>query len=186
MSYVSKKCIYDGYKFDSETERDFYIKLKIAKDENVIKDFEMQVPIRVQEEFINFRGSKEQKIEYVADFVIISNDDNKVVVDVKGSKTSTEEVSRIKQKMYMYNNEGCPIYFVAPLPKFLGNIWVDVSKGSDFSGKLRKRYVDLNGKWAYGKPNWTPKDWTEHFEFEDFHGLFYIWHKTKTVKKKKV
>ena len=85
----------------------------------------------------------------------------------------------------MYKNKEIPIYFVAELLKFLGKEWVDISKASDFSGKLRKRYADINGKWARGKPNWTTKDWIEHFEFEDFHGLFYIWHKTLKNKKNK-
>ena len=185
MAIYATKCTYDNIKFDSETERDYYIKLKLLKEEGNIKDFEMQVPYLLQDEFINFRDKKEQKIEYVADYVVTLNDDTIVVIDTKGSKNTTEEVARVKQKIFMYKNKEIPIYFVAELPKFLGKEWVDISKGSDFSGKLRKRYTDINGKWARGKPNWTTKDWTEHFEFEDFHGLFYIWHKTKTRKKTK-
>jgi len=46
----------------------------------------MQVPYLLQDEFINFRDKKEQKIEYVADYVITLNDDSIVVIDTKGSK----------------------------------------------------------------------------------------------------
>ena len=179
------KCVYDDIKFDSIPERDYYIKLKLLKEEGKIKDYQLQIPYLIQEDFINFRDKKEQKIEYVADYVVKLNDDSVVVIDTKGSKSTTEEVARVKQKIFMYRNKEIPIYFIAPLPKYLGNVWVDVSKGSDFSGKLKKRYVDINGKWTSKKPNWKVSDWEEHFEFENFHGLFYIWHKTKTRKKAK-
>ena len=180
------KCTYDGIGFDSIPERDYYIKLKLLKEEGKIKDFDMQIPYLLQDSFISFRNKEEDEIKYVADYVVTLNNDDEVIIDTKGSKQTTEEVARVKQKLFMCKNEGVPIYFIAPLPKYLGNVWVDVSKNFDFSSKIKNKYVKENGKWAYSKPNWTPKDWAEHFEFEDFHGLFYIWHKTKTVKKKKV
>ena len=74
------------------------------------------------------------------------NDDSVVVIDTKGSKNTTEEVARVNQKIFMYKNKEIPIYFVAELPKFLGKEWVDISKGSDFSGKLRKSGFSL--KWS--------------------------------------
>ena len=49
MAIYSTKCTYDNIKFDSETERDYYIKLKLLKDEDNIKDFEMQVPYLLQD-----------------------------------------------------------------------------------------------------------------------------------------
>ena len=55
MAMYATKCTYDNIKFDSETERDYYIKLKLLKEEGNIKDFEMQVPYLLQDEFINFR-----------------------------------------------------------------------------------------------------------------------------------
>ena len=185
IAYYSKKCEYDGIKFDSETERDFYIKLKRAKSLGRIKGFAMQVPYLIQEEFKNFKDKKEQKIEYIADYVIDLLDDSMIIVDVKGSKKTTEEVARIKQKIFMYKNKDIPIYFVAQLPKYLGGVWVEISKGSDFSGKLKTKYVNTNGKWKHGKPNWTIENWEQYFEFDNIAGLFYMWKATKKVKKKK-
>lgn len=185
IAYYSKKCEYDGIKFDSETERDFYIKLKRFKNLCRIKGFAMQVPFNLQEDFLDFRGGKVEDINYIADFVITLNSDEEIIVDTKGSKNTTEESARIKQKLLMYKDRELKIYFIAKLPKFLGDTWVDISKGYDFSGKLRNKYTRLNGKWKHGKPNWDVEDWKEYFEFEDVAGLFYIWKATKKVKKKK-
>ena len=178
------RCELDGFKFDSEVERDYYIKLKSMKECGFINDFTMQVTYELFDGFLDFRGNKVQPMTYIADYEIILNNGEKIIIDTKGSKASTEESARIKQKLFMLKYPTLPIYFVGMLSNFLGKEWVEVTKGYDFGTKLRTRYIKLNGKWRRGKsPNWTVEDWKEHFEFEDFHGLFYIWKSTKKLKK---
>lgn len=154
------------------------------KEEGKIKDFKMQIPYELQPSFEDFRGGKVQNISYIADYVITLNDDSEIVLDTKGSRETTEESARLKQKIFMFNNKEIPIYFIAPLPLYLGNTWVDVTKGYDFGVKLKTRYVKINGKWKRNTtPNWKPEDWEKHFEFENFHDLFYIWRTTKKLPK---
>lgn len=185
MGYFArgKKCEVDCIKFDSEVEAEYYLKLKELKSKKIIKDFKMQIKYELIPSFIDFRNGKVDSIDYIADYVVELNSGKKIVIDTKGSKTTTEESARLKQKIFMtkYLDE---IYFVAPLPNYLGKEWVDISKGYDFSGKLKSKYKKLYGKWARNKtPNWTIKDWDEYFVFEDYNSLFYIWKETKKIKK---
>lgn len=186
MAYIQKgnKCELDGFKFDSEPERNYYIKLKDLKSNKLIKDFKMQIPYNLQSEFTDFQNRKVQSINYIGDYVVELNNGEIIVLDTKGSKATTEESARLKQKLFMFQNRDMPIYFIAPLPKYLGGEWVDVTKGCDFGTKLKTRYVKTFGKWKRNvTPNWCPNDWEIHFEFENFNELFYLWKNTKKLKR---
>lgn len=179
-----KRCEYDGFKFDSEQERDYYVVLKELKSNKKIKNFAMQVPCSLMDEFVDFRGNKVQKMDYVADYVVTLLNGEEIYLDVKGSKSTTEESARIKQKIFMSKYPERKIYFIAKTSNYLGNKWVEVSKGYDFESKLKNKYKNLYGRWRRNAtPNWVTSDWEEHFDFEDFCGLFYIWKSTKSLKK---
>ena len=180
MAIYSTRCKYDGYNFDSLTERDFYIKLKILKSKNQIKDFSMQVPFRILEEFKDFDNAKVPAMDYIIDFKVVLNDNQEIYIDTKGDQ---EEVARLKAKMFMNLHKDLPLYFISVLPKYLGNEWVEVTKSKDFRSKLKNKYQKIHGKWKRNQtPNWSVKEWEKYFEFKNMYGLFYKWTKTKTVK----
>ena len=180
MAYYSKRCKYDGIDFDSEMERDYYILLKDLKRQGIIKDFEMQIEITLFEESIDFNGKKMKPILHKPDFKVFLNNDTWILIDTKGQQ---EELATLKRKIFMIQNPGVRYYFVSRTTKYLGDKWVEVSKGYDFRKKLKGKYTKLNGKWSRNKPNWSIEDWDKYFEYENINGLFYRWKKTKRVKK---
>lgn len=97
--YKNKKIIYDGIKFDSQKEKNYYIKLKVLEEYGKIKDLKLQVKYELQPSF-KFNDKTIRSINYIADFVYYDVDQDKtIIVDAKGMKT---EVYKIKKKMMMY------------------------------------------------------------------------------------
>ena len=95
--YKNKKVIYNGIKFDSQKERNYYIKLKLLEEKGIISNLKLQVKFELQPSF-KFKGKTIRSINYIADFTYIQ--DNKLhIVDTKGVRT---EVYRIKKKMMQY------------------------------------------------------------------------------------
>lgn len=97
--YHNKKIIFDGFKFDSIKERNYYIKLKALEKAGLIKDLELQKAFILQPSF-KLNNKTLRQITYIADFTYISVSDNRQhVVDVKGFKT---EVYKLKKKLFEY------------------------------------------------------------------------------------
>lgn len=95
--YKNKKVIYKGIKFDSQKERNYYIKLKLLEEKGIISDLKLQVKFELQPKF-QFGNKTIRAINYIADFTYIQ--DNKLhIVDTKGVRT---EVYKIKKKMMQY------------------------------------------------------------------------------------
>lgn len=95
--YKNKKVIYNGIKFDSQKERNYYIKLKLLEEKGIISNLKLQVKFELQPSF-KFNGKTIRAINYIADFTYIQ--DNKLhIVDTKGVRT---EVYKIKKKMMQY------------------------------------------------------------------------------------
>ena len=87
--YNANKTVVDGIKFDSRSEADYYMYLKLNDKEHV-----RQPKYVLQEWFIANDGTKIQPINYIGDFAY----DN-VVVDVKGLPT---EWAKLKRKLFLY------------------------------------------------------------------------------------
>ena len=189
MARFGIRCECDGYKFDSEPERDFYLLLVKLRSQGLIKAFEMQVSYPIQEEFTTefegYMNVKIQPISYVADYVVTILENEEIIIDSKG-QDSIEETSQIKRKLLLHKNRNIPIYFVGKLPIYLGGVWVEVSKGADFLAKLKNKYSKLypQSKGNKSKPvKWNVKNWEEYFEFESIcGGAFWIWSSTKKIK----
>lgn len=95
--YKNKKVIYNGIKFDSQKERNYYVKLKLLEEKGIISNLKLQVKFELQPSF-KFNGKTIRSINYIADFTYIQ--DNKLhIVDTKGVRT---EVYKIKKKMMQY------------------------------------------------------------------------------------
>ena len=76
--YGNHKVTYDGIKFDSKKEMNRYIELKLLQRAGKISDLQLQVPFVLLQ-----AGNGERGVKYIADFVYIDADGNKVVEDVK-------------------------------------------------------------------------------------------------------
>lgn len=97
--YHNKKISYDGHKFDSIKEMNYYIKLKLLEDAGKIKELELQKEFLLQPSY-KLDNRLGRKITYRADFTYKTTEDDKLhVVDVKGFKT---DVYKLKKKLFEY------------------------------------------------------------------------------------
>lgn len=101
--YHNTKVKIFGKIFDSKKEAEYYLLLLDKKRRGKIKDFKLQVPFVLQDEF-RFENKRILPITYIADFVITENDGSTSVVDTKGFKT---EIYKLKKKMFIkrYNKK---------------------------------------------------------------------------------
>ena len=101
--YHNKKCEYNGIKFDSIKEKDWYMVLLNYKRNGRIKELELQKKFILQESFTDNQGNKQRAITYMADFFYY---DTKlkcyIAEDVKSEATRNDKVYKLKKKMFMY------------------------------------------------------------------------------------
>lgn len=95
--YRNKRTEYDGIKFDSIKEKNYYIKLKLLEKSGKIKDLKLQVKFELQPSF-KFKGKTISAINYVADFTYYE-ENRLVIVDTKGYRTKEY---LLKKKMMNY------------------------------------------------------------------------------------
>lgn len=93
--YGNKKVVYNGIKFDSKKEMDYYIKLKMLEKAGKIKDLRLQVPFVVLETF-KLNDKTYKKTKYIADFTYYDKEGKYHVVDTKGVRT---DVYKLKKKL---------------------------------------------------------------------------------------
>lgn len=111
------KTIIDGFKFDSQTEADYYVYLTNNKKKLKIKNIELQPKFLLQQKFIladnkkiiyendssfkklqkKYPKSTVQAIYYIADFKITYENNKIEIIDIKGIKTAD---FKIKEKMF--------------------------------------------------------------------------------------
>lgn len=113
MKYRNKKITINGITFDSKREGNRYRELKLLEKAGKITALQRQVEfilIPAQYETVERYGKKGQRLEngrkcierkcsYIADFVYIDADGQKVVEDTKGMKTKDYI---IKRKLMLY------------------------------------------------------------------------------------
>ena len=96
--YNNKKVEVDGILFDSIAESKYYQQLKWAKENKVIKKFELQPKFILQEKFKKYDKTF-LPITYKADFLVTSLDGSVEVIDIKGYP---DQKFPIKRKMFEY------------------------------------------------------------------------------------
>lgn len=95
--YHNTKVIYNGIKFDSQREKNYYIKLQLLQEYKIIEDLKRQVKFELQPSF-EINGKKVRAINYIADFTY--REKGKLhVIDVKGVRTNEY---KLKKKMFEY------------------------------------------------------------------------------------
>ena len=93
--YKNKKVVYNGIKFDSKKEMNYYIKLNMLEKAGKIKDLRLQVPFVVLETF-KLNDKTYKKTKYIADFTYYDKEGKYHVVDTKGVRT---DVYKLKKKL---------------------------------------------------------------------------------------
>lgn len=96
--YNAKKTVVDDIEFDSMKEAERYRELKLLEKGKEIRNLVLQPRFLLQEKFKDKQGKTHRKIEYVADFMYVDKENNKIVEDVKGVLT---DVYKIKKKIFL-------------------------------------------------------------------------------------
>ena len=130
--YKNKKVEFEGIKFDSEMENDFYLYLlKKHKKEDII----MQPSYTLLESFIDKDGKLIKAITYKADFEVLG-----VSYDVKGMILP---VFLLKEKLFKYKYPEKTLKVICKAPKYTGLEWIELSELK----KIRKE----KKKWKHHK-----------------------------------
>ena len=120
--YGASKTVVNGQKFDSQKEADRYLELKMLERAGIISNLKRQVhfqltPVQREPDTIGPRGGVKKgkvildKSEYIADFVYIDNETERLVVeDVKGYRGGEAyRTFKLKQK-FLYQTRGILIH----------------------------------------------------------------------------
>lgn len=91
--YGNRRTVIDGIAFDSAKEARRYMELRLLQRAGKIKDLKLQVSFELLP-----KCRKNRAVKYVADFVYIDENGNKIVEDAKGYRT---EVYKLKKKMML-------------------------------------------------------------------------------------
>ena len=114
--YNSNKEEYEGIKFDSKAEKEFYIYLlKYYKTEEII----LQPKFILQEKFKDNSGNSNRAVTYIADFQIGST-----VYDVKGVTTPA---FKIKEKSFKLKYPELNLQIIKKAPKWTSYKWIELS-----------------------------------------------------------
>ncbi len=95
--YHNKKVEYNGYKFDSQKEKNWYIKFKLMEQVGEIHNLELQKKFTLIETF-KLNDKTYRKTSYIADFTYYDKDNKLHVIDVKSPATRTQ-VYQLKKKL---------------------------------------------------------------------------------------
>jgi hypothetical protein len=119
--YNAKKTIVQGIKFDSQMEADYFLYLLEQLDKGEVLAFVLQPKFEIHPAFEK-RGIKFRKIEYNADFGIITLNGENIIIDVKGTETAA---FKLKSKMFerKFPQE---LKLVTRAPKKFGGGWIEV------------------------------------------------------------
>jgi hypothetical protein len=175
MAHGNNRVDIDGYTFLSPSEGRFYLKVKRAKENGVILDFEIAPKYELQPKFTDWRGKKIDSIDHYPDFFITRLDGSQYIIDTKGGSFH-EKDAVLKRKMWLYKNQGIPYYYASEIPKFLGKVWCETSTGNNFEKKLKDLYYkilhpDIKRATATS-PQIRKSEIDEYFDWECLDGLF--------------
>ena len=115
--YKNEKSEFEGIKFDSEMEKDFYIHLLKTHKKEEIK---LQPVFVLQEKFKDNTGKTQRELKYVADFCV-----GNIVYDVKGMITP---VFKMKEKSFKLKYPELELRLVKKAPKWTEKEWIELSE----------------------------------------------------------
>ena len=100
VKYHNVKCEYNGLKFDSKTEMEYYKYLLGLQEKGIVKEIKTQIKYSLQDKF-KYKDKVQREIVYIADFVVIYSDGREEVIDTKGSVHNIDPVFKIKRKLLL-------------------------------------------------------------------------------------
>ena len=98
--YHNLKCEYNGLKFDSKTEMEYYKYLLGLQEKGIVKEIKTQIKYSLQDKF-KYKDKVQREIVYIVDFVVIYSDGREEVIDIKGSVHNIDPVFKIKRKLLL-------------------------------------------------------------------------------------
>ena len=134
--YNNEKVKIDGIKFDSKVESMYYLLLKDRKEKGEIKEFKLQPRYILQDSF-KLNGENIRKIEYVADFEIINDDDTVEIVDIKGMATSD---AKLKRKLFLFKYPNLKLHWLVYVVKRGG--WICYFKNEKMKKNEKKKKLN--------------------------------------------
>lgn len=140
--YGAKKTTIDGIKFDSKMEARYYTTLKQKKQLGLIKGFELQPVILLQEKFKYYNQDTDtyetnRKVEYILDFKITHLDGRTELIDVKGTDTP---VGKLKLKWAKFKYPELNFKWVTHSIKWGDSYgWIDYFELQKIRRKNRKK-----------------------------------------------
>lgn len=96
--YHNKKTMFDGIKFDSKKESQYYAILKVLEKAGKIRDLKLQVEFVLIETF-RVGDKTYRKTKYIADFTYYDDKDKLHVIDVKSEATRKDKTYQLKKKL---------------------------------------------------------------------------------------
>ena len=97
--YNAVKTEFDGIKFASKKEAEYYKNLLLLKQAGEVIDIKLQPEFELQEGYIK-DGAKIRPIKYIADFLVVYKDGHIEIVDTKGYRK--DKVYLLKKKLFHY------------------------------------------------------------------------------------
>ena len=101
--YNNEPVEFDGHKFDSVKESEYYLLFRQQEKNGEIKDLKLQYPIEIQPAFTDKQGNKHKAIIYKADFFFYDvKHKTWRIIDVKGGEATKTAVYKLKKKLLLY------------------------------------------------------------------------------------
>lgn len=133
--YKNEKEEFNGIKFDSVMEKNFYLYLlKNYKESEII----LQPEFVLQEKFTDNTGKKQRESKYIADFQI-----RNVVFDVKGVTTP---LFKSKEKTFKLKYPHLELKVVKKAPKWTEKEWIELSELKEMTRERNKKKKLLQNK----------------------------------------
>ena len=104
--YNAVKTEFDGIKFASKKEAEYYKNLLLLKQAGEVIDIKLQPEFELQEGYIK-DGAKIRPIKYIADFLVVYKDEHIEIIDTKGYRK--DKVYLLKKKLFHYKFKGLTI-----------------------------------------------------------------------------
>lgn len=115
----AKRIKIDNIWFDSTVEGHYYIFLKSELKYKKIKGFILQPEYILQDKFKS-NGETIRAIKYKSDFLVTHNDDNEIIIDIKGHPTPD---ALLKRKLFLKKYPEKTLQWLTYVVKYGG--WID-------------------------------------------------------------
>lgn len=105
MKYFNKKVYFNGIKFDSKKELNYYNSLLLLEKQGLIKDIVLQPSFELIPSF-KYNNQTIRKCVYTADFQYYDIKLNKIIIiEIKSAYTSKLADYILRKKIFLYNNK---------------------------------------------------------------------------------